>query len=119
MNHNEIESLILFEEGDVLAAVRKGNLSDRNVEVVLAGCILVDSKWRKLILASAHMYQTLTHQRKMLDRIINSDAVPDAAKKPFVLMQDACMLAQRVATDDIDQIYSEIIAEEKVKNERK
>lgn len=114
MQHKEIEALMLFVDPDTQNAIgaAKANPSDFSRHFAAFGPRLApDPAIMNLLVAAPMLYQTLSQQYMALQVLVDmTEAVEpqtDDLKKlarSLLEMQNACLLAQRVAQVGIDDV---------------
>lgn len=123
MNHNEIEALMLFVDPDTKNAIgaAKANPSDFSRHFAAFGPRLApDPAITNLLVSAPMLYQTLSQQFMALQVLVDmaeaiSPQTDDLRKlcRSLTEMQNAIMLAQRVAQVGIDDVAKTLDSETK------
>lgn len=126
MKHEEIEEAMFFVDPDTNNVIRvdKGNAAATPQErcvMVFGPRITVEPSFVELLIAAPMMYQTLTHQYKALQLLLNmADAQPQTPELSQLVtmiteMQNAVLLAQQVAQFGIEKVANSLDADKRSK----
>lgn len=122
LTHAQIEGLLFYKDPDSLNIFGTSREDPSNPEgqfVAFGQRITVDHALENLFLAAPHLYQTISQQINamqtlvdIIDRMPTNYVTPELnkLKKSFIEMQNACLLAQRVAQVGIDEVAKTIAA---------
>ncbi len=113
LTHSNIEGLMFFVDPDTRNTIGVAKADPQNVAghfVAFGPRVTVDPALSNLFTAAPTLYQTLTEQYKALQGLIELiDTLPNSAElgklqRSFIEMQNACLLAQRVAQVGIEEV---------------
>lgn len=113
LDHNQIESLMLYVDPDTKNAVGTSKQEPRNMAgqfVAFGPRVTPDAALFNLLVAAPMLYQQLTLQYQalqgLIDLIDNMPQTEDGAKlaRSFIELQNGCLLAQRVAQVGIEEV---------------
>lgn len=122
LDHQQIEGLMLFEDGTTQNVLGCAKADPSNVAghfVAFGPRITADPALRNLFLAAPTMYQTLSRQYEALQGLIDLiDGLPNTAEldklqASFVEMQNGLLLAQRVAQVGIEKVANSLDTDSK------
>lgn len=113
LDHNQIEGLLFFEDPvthNVIGAAKAAPLDVSGHFVAFGPRVTVDPMLSNLFLAAPTLYQTLSQQYQAIQGLIEiAERLPqtpelDKLQSSFIEMQNAMLLAQRVAQVGIEEV---------------
>lgn len=117
LDHAQIEGLLFFEDPathNVIGAAKAAPLDVSGHFVAFGPRVTVDPMLVQLLAAAPTMYQCLSQQYQALQGLIDIiEALPNSAElgklhTSFIEMQNACLMAQRVAQVGYEEVANSL-----------